>query len=204
MRFISILLLLAGAAAAIFYPWVVGNFSGEELGRWRLYDRASGFTPVQVSLQSDAAPVRVLIDMATTSAPRVKGATAALTLTADRGGRTVLATAMSFTDAMIRDDAPQTGRKIFRDDAGFIDDFDDGDYLFTAGPGDADGIVMDTVDLVLRGNALVLDTRYPPAGFLMMALGAVGFIFSLRRRRSRPENPNSQPPPPRWGRGDRP
>jgi hypothetical protein len=37
----------------------------------------------------------------------------------------------------------------------------------------------------------------------MMAVGFIGFVLSLRGRGDggTPPNPNSQPPPPRWGRG---
>ncbi|MEX0955624.1 MAG: hypothetical protein WDZ83_10470 [Rhizobiaceae bacterium] len=55
-----------------------------------------------------------------------------------------------------------------------------------------------SVDLTLNAGAFDLDQRAIPAGFIMMAVGLVGFAASLFRRRR--ENPNSKPPP-RWGRG---
>ena len=36
-----------------------------------------------------------------------------------------------------------------------------------------------------------------------MAIGFIGFVLALRRGGGTPPNPNSQPPPPRWGRAAR-
>ena len=52
-----------------------------------------------------------------------------------------------------------------------------------------------SVDLVLGTVAASPDPRMQPAGFIMMAVGVVGFLLTFRRRR---ENPNSKPP--KWGR----
>ena len=69
MRFIFLLLLLAGAVLGVGYPWYVSNFSGAEIGTWRVYDSASGFRSVDVTLAAVDAPLRVLVDMTTLGAP---------------------------------------------------------------------------------------------------------------------------------------
>ena len=79
----------------------------------------------------------------------------------------------------------------------------DGAYTFTVGPGDMDEIQMRSVDLVLRGGVGAYDERVQPFGFVLSAVGFIGLVIALRRAKGggRPQNPNSQPPPPKWGRG---
>lgn len=200
MRVFFLLVLLLGAAAGIGYPFLLSNFSGDEIGTWRVYERGGGFRPVTVSLDWSDAPVRVLVDMVSVGTPRLTGESTVLTLTAATGGRTVLAETISFVNATPRSDSPQSGDQIFRDEAGVMTKLDSGDYLFTVGPGDAEGIEMRSVDLVLRGGAAEPDPRVMPVGYVLMAVGAVGLILSLTRGGGRPQNPNSKPPAPRWGR----
>ncbi|TIW81912.1 MAG: hypothetical protein E5V53_10270, partial [Mesorhizobium sp.] len=49
MRFLSVLLLIAGAAVGIFYPWAMSNFSGHAIGTYRVYE-GGRFRPVTVQL----------------------------------------------------------------------------------------------------------------------------------------------------------
>jgi hypothetical protein len=126
-----------------------------------------------------------------------------LTITATTGGRTVLAETLGLAGAAIRDDTPQTLQKIYRIDAGSIAEIEDGIYTFTVGPGDADGVDIQSAELILLAGAGAYDERAQPLGFSLMAIGFFGFVLALRR--GRPErNPNSQPPGPRWGRGGAP
>ncbi|RUM96445.1 hypothetical protein EET67_18035 [Pseudaminobacter arsenicus] len=201
MRFLFLLVLLAGAAMGVFYPWFVNNFSGHEIGTWRVYDRASGFKPVMARLDASDMPVRVLVDMTAVGEPALVGTRTVVTITAATDGRTVLADTLTFQGSRVRDESPQTNEKIFRAEAGVIADTQGGSYTFTLGPGDAEGIDMHAVDLVLRADAADLDERAQPIGFSLMAIGVIGFVIAMRRRRgSERRNPNSQPPPPRWGR----
>ena len=201
MRFLSILLFVVGAALGVFYPWAMSNFSGHAIGTYRAYE-GGRFRPVTVQLMANDAPVRVLVDL-TARAERIAGQQRTLlTLTAAGGGRTVLASTLSFnhTDNP-RQVSPQLPDKIFRDEAGVIATVTPGPYLFTVGPGDADGIDMRTVDLILRAGTGSIDEKVRLAGYALMGIGLVGFVLSLAfgRGGSHPQNPNSQPPP-RWGR----
>lgn len=201
MRFLFLLVLLAGAALGVFYPWYVNNFSGHELGTWRAYDRAGGFRPVSVRLDASDMPVRVLVDMTAIGEPALMGSRTAVTITAAGNGHTVFADTLSFHGSKVRDNSPQTNEKIFRAEAGVISGEPGGNYIFTLGPGDAEGIDMHAVDVVLRGGAADLDQRAQPLGFSLMAVGVIGLVIAMRRRRGdNGRNPNSQPPPPRWGR----
>ena len=58
MRTIFLVILLAGAAMGFGYPWYVTNFSGDEMGTWRVSD-GGAFRPVTVALSSADEPVRV-------------------------------------------------------------------------------------------------------------------------------------------------
>ncbi|MGO4839035.1 hypothetical protein AB4144_42995, partial [Rhizobiaceae sp. 2RAB30] len=193
-----LLMLLVGAALGIGYPFVIQNFSGKEIGSWRVYDRGSGFHPIETKLSAADAPIRVLVDMTSIGAPRLSNERTVLTITAATVGRTVLAETMNFVDSAPRPDSPQSGERVYRDDGGVLSDVDDGSYVFTVGPGDAEGIEMKSVDLILRAGAASYDERAQPIGFTLMGLGFVGFVLTLRRS-GHPPNPNSQPP--RWGRG---
>jgi hypothetical protein len=200
MRLIFLLIFLIGAAIGIGYPYAVRNLPGQQMGTWRVYDSVGGFRPVEVPLAAADAPVEVLVEVTSSSAPQAAGNAALLTITAASGGRTVLAATLGLAGAAVRDDTPQTLQKIYRIDAGSITEVEDGVHTFTLGPGDADGIDIQSADLILLAGAGAYDQRAQPLGFSMMAIGFIGFVLAMRR--GRPErNPNSQPPGPRWGRG---
>lgn len=199
MRFVFLIVLLAGAAMGAGYPWYVSNFSGTEIGRWRVYAAGAGFTPFTARLSEADAPLRVLVDLTTLGAPSFDESRAVLTITAAGGGRTVLADTLTFHNAVRREESPQSTEKIYRAEAAMITDITTGDYSFTVGQGDADGIDMRAVDVSLRSGAIALDPRLQPLGFVLMAIGFIGFALSRGRRM--PANPNSDPPKPRWGRG---
>ncbi|MER8484913.1 hypothetical protein [Mesorhizobium sp. M1322] len=203
MRFLFFLILLAGTGIGVVYPWAMSNFSGHEIGTWRVYEQGR-FKPVTVPLAARDAPVRVLVDL-TARAERivVSQQRTVLTLTAATGGRTVLASTLQFNHSENpRQVSPQLPDKTFRDEAGLIPTVSPGPYIFTVGPGDAEGIEMRAVDLVLRSGVGEVDQRAQPVGFSLMAVGLIGLVLALRfGGGGRPQNPNSQPPPPRWGRG---
>ncbi|MGX7872210.1 hypothetical protein ACVDG5_004500 [Mesorhizobium sp. ORM6] len=200
MRFLFVLILLAGTGIGLIYPWATTNFSGREIGTWRVYGQGR-FRPLTVSLSGSDAPVRVLVDLTARVERIVSQQRTVLTLTAATNGRTVLASTLQFNHVdNPRQASPQLPDKIFRDEAGLISTVSPGSYVFTVGPGDAEDIPMRAVDLVLRSGAGEADSRARPVGFSLMAVGLIGFMLSLRSG-SRPDNPNSQPPPPRWGRG---
>ncbi|CAN7304806.1 hypothetical protein [Aminobacter sp. LjRoot7] len=206
MRFLFLLILLAGTGLGILYPWATTNFAGREIGTYRAYDRAAGYRPVEVALASSDAPVRVLVDLTTLAPPQVNPASAVLTITASTRGQTVLAEALNFYDTTPRERSPQLPDPVFRDDAGLIREVQPGSYRFVIEQGDADNVQVQRVDLILRSGGLEVDERAQPIGLSLMAVGFVGLVLSLRRKKdSQPDNPNSQPPnspppAPRWGR----
>jgi hypothetical protein len=201
MRWLFLALFVGGLGLAAF-PWFSDNVLAREIGIWRVYDDASGFLPAQARLAAEDAPLTVLVDMAAIGPANAGDDRALLTLTADAGGRTVLAKTLTFADASPRDTNPQTGEKAYREIAGVIESVEPGLHVFTLGMGDAEGVSVRWVDLVLKRGGAAYDTRAQPLGFSLMAVGFIGLVLSLRRRRDDPpDNPNAQPPRPRWGRG---
>ena len=153
MRFLFLLILLAGIAVGALYPWAMSNFSGHEIGTFRVYEQGR-FKPVTVPLAARDAPVRVLVDLTARTERIVSQQRTVLTLTAAGAGRTALAATLQFNHSdNPRQVSPQLPDKIFRDEAGVIETVSPGAYLFTVGPGDADDIPMRAVDLVLRSGA---------------------------------------------------
>lgn len=201
MRSLFALILLIGTGIGVVYPWAMTNFSGREIGTWRVYDQGR-FKPVTAPLSARDGPLRLLVDLTARAERIVSQQRTVLTLTAATGGRTVLASTLQFNHSdNPRQVSPQLPDRIFRDEAGLIPTVTPGSYIFTVGPGDAEGIPMRAVDLVLRSGAGEVDRRARPVGFSLMAAGLVGLVLAFRFGGRRPENPNSQPPPPRWGRG---
>ena len=165
----------------------------------RVYDRGSGFRQATARLSSADAPVRVLVDMTALAAPEFAPARTVLTMTVSSEQGTVLAETMSFAESKPQERNPQLRQKIYRDEAGLITGIEDGDYTFVVGPGDAEGIDIQSVDIVLRGGASRLDPRLQPVGYALSAIGFIGLVLAMRARRRKPANVS--PPPPRWGRG---
>ena len=198
MRILFLLILIGGLALGIAYPWAVQNASGREIGAYSAYERGRGFQPVDVELSPSDAPVRVLVDMTSIGSLVVPDSATVLTLTASVDGRTVLADTLTFIREDTRNDSPQSGAVVHRDEAGVIDPVEAGPYTFVVGPGDAEGIEMRKVEVVLRGGVMEADRRAAPIGYVLMVVGFVGFVLSLRGRAGKADN---EPPKPRWGRG---
>lgn len=201
MRLVFLLVLLAGVGLA-GYPWLAANFLDHPVGTWRIYDIATGFMPATMQLQESDTPLEVVVDMTTTKMGDLPADAAVLTVTATTGGRTVLAKALTFAGAAPRDTNPQMREKVFSETAGIIDPVRPGAYVFTFGKGDAEGVPIQAADLILRAGGSSPDERLRPIGFSLAAIGFIGFVLAVRYGAGgRPGNPNSQPPPPRWGRG---
>lgn len=200
MRFVFLIVFLVGVALA-GSDWLATQVLSHDIGRWRLYDAATGPLPAHVALTQEDAPVRVAVDLGVAGLQAMSEGQAVVTLTAAAGGRTVLAEAMDFAGVRPRDTNIQLQEKAYSDTAGMIETVSPGTYIFTAGLGDAEGVSIRYADLVLRHEWGGVDPRYQPIGYALMAVGFIGMVLAFRRGGGSPQNPNSQPPPPRWGRG---
>ncbi|MEQ1939237.1 hypothetical protein ABMA46_13360 [Mesorhizobium sp. CN5-321] len=201
MRFIFGLILVAGLVM-IGYPRLAPGGGREPVGTWRVFQQSTGFTPVETQLTPDNSPLDVSVEMTTTGLQSLPKGAALLTVTAAANGQTVLAQALDFANATSRDTNPQTQEKAFHADVGVIDAVKAGSYTFTVDRGDADGVPIRAVDLVLSRGTTAFDKRLQPIGFSLTAIGFIGLVLAFRHRfGAPPPNPNSQPPRPRWGRG---
>ena len=199
MRLIFLLLVLGGIGASFVYPWVVTNFSGHEIGTWRVYERGQAFQPVVARLAAADAPVRVMVDMIAVAPPEFAQSSTVLTLTASTGGRTVLAEPLSFAEAKPQEKSPQTARESLprrgrrhlqcsgrrlhlRRRTGRCGR--DPDQVRRSRPARRRGVGR------CEGAA---------ARLAAIAIGFIGLVLAMRRGR-RDRKPDA-PPAPRWGRG---
>jgi hypothetical protein len=197
MRLILLLLLIVGVVLGVGYPWVATNFSGEEIGSWRVYDRPEPYKAVTINLKQSDAPVRAFVDMQPLRNFVPAEGRTALTAVVTRQGKDVLVKTLTYVSSKATNKGSPQGPQVYRDSIGDIDPVDDGDYIFTVGPGDYDGLEVAQVDLVLRKDAMVVDWRAMPAGIAMIVISIFGLI---RLRRSRKAVASDVPPPPKWGR----
>ncbi|MFI0849004.1 hypothetical protein [Mesorhizobium sp. IMUNJ 23232] len=199
MRIIFLLIFLIGAGIAFVYPWAMQNRAAHEIGTWRVGD-AAGFHPIDARLMGSDAPVKAVIDLAAVLQPNFDSDARVLTITAAAEGKTVLANTLTLDGAEKREESPQTHLQVFRIQAGSIADVGNGGYTFTVGPGDAEGIQVASVDLLLLGGGSY-DQRAQPVGFSVMAVGMIGFLLCFRRRAGGGSGGAPPPVKPRWGRG---
>jgi hypothetical protein len=197
MRPLLLLLLIAGVVLGIGYPWIAGNFSGEEIGSWRVYDRSSSYKPVTVTLMAEDAPVRAFVDMQPLQNFIPAEGRTALTSVVTRQGKDVLVKTLNYANAKATNRGSPQGPLVYRDSIGDIDPVQAGDYVFTIGPGDVDGLQVGQVDLVLRKDVMAVDRRAIPAGVALIIVSIFGLI---RLRRNRKDSARYGPPAPKWGR----
>ncbi|MHC1549532.1 hypothetical protein [Phyllobacterium sp. K27] len=197
MRFVFLILLVIGVVFGIGGPWMALNFSGEEIGTWRVYDRPGPYKPVTIALKAEDAPIRAFVDMQTLRNFIPTVSRTALTAVVTHKGKDVLVETLNYTGSKATNKGSPQGQQIYRDEIGDINLTEDGDYLFTIGPGDFDGLEVAHVDLVLRKNVAVIDWPIMPAGIVLTVVGIVGLLFLRRRRKA---TPLPAPPQSKWGR----
>ena len=197
IRIVFLLIFLIGAGIGFAYPWVMQNRASHEIGTWRVGD-SGGFHPIDARFTGADAPVKVVVDLAAVLQPDFDREARVLTITAAAESKTVLAKTLTLNGAEKREESPQTHLQVFRIQAGSIPELENGGYTFTVGPGDAEGLQVSSVDLLLLGGGSY-DQRAQPVGFSAMAVGMIGFLLSFRRRAGG-GNGGTPPPKPRWGR----
>lgn len=196
LRLVFVAVLLLGILLGIVYPLAEGG-RGYEIGRWRAYDSVNGFVPVEMLLPTDQSQIIVRAEISTPAPLAGTGNNAVMTLTVASGGRTELVHYFALDGVEPRLVSPQLPGRLYLFDAGSISSPGEEPYVFTFGPGDVE-IDMATADLILVGGTRDIDEAVPPLGYGMIGIGFLGLLLTFRRRR---ENPNSQPPGQRWGRG---
>ena len=194
----SFFLALAGLGMAIAYPWAVDNISGNEIGKWRVYEAGGDFKPVEVLLAAPEAPVKASVDLVAKAGFRPDVEKVVMTLVVLEDGARELDRAFTFASVTPRTLNPQSGLVAYRALPIVINPVDGARYRFDFGPGDNPPDDFVSVDLTLTAAVFDLDPRAIPVGYVLTAVGLAGFALSFRRRK--PVNPNQKPPTPRWGR----
>lgn len=198
VRFLSVVAMVTGVAAVYAYPWAVKNFSGREIGIYRVYD-GGRFLPAAAVLGRDDAPVRVMVDVVAALPPEQTAMPVVLSLSASTQGKMVFSETLKLRDIAKRERNSQVPDPMFRDIAGLILKVEPGIYRFEIGRQSLNGIKLGSVDIVLRGGVMEVDPRTHPFGFFLLASGLAGFAVSVAREHGRTNKLKA--PPPRWGRG---
>ncbi|MBC2884825.1 hypothetical protein H7Q97_05330 [Ochrobactrum sp. CM-21-5] len=178
MRAILFLMIVAGIALGLGYPWYMRHFTGSEIGRWPMLEsRASGFRIREVRLAANDAPVRVFINATPLPGYVPVERRSAVTLAVSRDGQPVLSQGLDFvsTSGSINTDRPQDG-SILRQSAGDIDPVIPGLYAFRLVQGNTDGLQLSKADLVLRRGAETPNEVYTTIGLILGVLGVYGLM----------------------------
>ena len=193
---ICFLIAAFGAVIGIIYPYAAQNQEGYELSRWQVFSPQEGFKTVEALLPTSEDRIVVKIELVTNGEVQSSGEIV-LTMTATSDGRTQIANAYSLQDVTPVLLSPQLPLRRYVLDADTLYFVKSSPYVFVFGEGEVD-VPLVSVDLVLIGGTYDYDDSLPPIGLGMMALGILGLFLTRRKRK---ENPNSSPPPPKWGRG---
>ncbi len=197
MRIFFLIILIAGIGLGIGYPWIAKSYDDYEIGTYHVFDQAAGFTEVNATLSPAEAPVHVEMAMKALGAlPKPGGAV--LTLTVSDGQETVLAKALDFADVTPKLTNPQTGERSYSAEAGTFTPQNTTSYIFKVARGDAAAPQIESVDIVLHAGALDLEPRAIPIGYVLIAIGMIGFVVTYRRRP--PHDASGGRSPRRWGR----
>lgn len=183
MRKIFIALFLIGAGISLVYPWAQQHFSGEEVGRWTLYQRGQGYQTATVNLKADDAPVRIFIDVLPMQNHAPIERASSFNLAVLRNGIPVLAQTLNFHSQNSKSmrNTPQNSREI-RQSAGDLEEVADGVYEFSVRAGAVDGLAVTKADLILRREAKPVSETITTTGLVVMIIGIYGFMRMRRRR----------------------
>lgn len=110
LRVVSAILIIAGIGLGIVMPLLSGLADRHELGRWPVFDRASGFRPQEIRVIPSGQTLRLLLRGRLNGPPASAGEGSILTVTAEAGGRTVLDVAVPASKIRPRLVDPQSGR----------------------------------------------------------------------------------------------
>lgn len=194
----SAIVLVAGVTLGVVYPKVMERSLGREIGRWSIYAQGGDFTAEQITLWPSDGSTVVTVDTRSAAPLRSGVDRAFLLLTvADAEGDEVLRQVIAPLGAGGLE-SPQTGVMRYSERVATLDPAS-GVHTFTLERGkDFDDDIVLSVDLVLNAATYQVQPNARPVGYGLIALGVLSLAFALRGRR---ENPNSSPPPRKWGRG---
>lgn len=181
-----------GVLIGVVYPWAATHQSGEEIGRWRVFDAATGFAAIETPVPRGGEFVLARLEIGA-SLPLDARDGVVLTMTVTSDDWTISAQDFSLEKAVQHGGSPQNPALSYTLESEPIYlTAGDEPYRFAFGHG-AGEAPLTFVDMTLVGGVYEFDEVVPPIGWGMMAAGFLGFALTLRGRRKPPSAP-------KWGR----
>lgn len=198
MKIVALLLILAGALAAIAAPLYSQSFSGEEIGTFPMFRRGETLSSPTIYLGKEEQPAIALLHMSPLVAPVAPLASATVQFE-------VVREETGFFDKQIIFNPQPTDENVSAPDPTVVQKLalqlftiEPGDYTFRVRLMDEDGIDVEKIDMELRRNVVLADDRLQPLGFITIALGFLILIITVRRRPAKDVGRPQQ----NWGRGN--
>lgn len=196
MRFAFLIIAIVGIALAVIYPFVVQNFGGYELSRHQIYSVSDGFSPVEVELSENDAPIVLLVDFTTTANVDPVTASAGLSMSVLRNGERRADQVLEFIHNTPGENSVEAGSFVYRASGGAIHPVGAETYALSFAMRDGATLEPARIDLILMASSILWDPRIQLIGYVLMAVGVIGFVLVMVRRGGTPK----QPKPPQWGR----
>ncbi|MFK7903143.1 MAG: hypothetical protein AB8B49_09920 [Nitratireductor sp.] len=208
MRAIGILLLIAGAVLAFVYPSIQVNRSGQEIAKYRAFDRTigqstNGWKSHQVRLTTDMAPLRIRLN-----GKSVDGVTFATNnlvflvgLSGEQGSafseNIDISIYNSNTDSEggIRNDRVKESLFKVSNEFGIVDN---GLYTLTITPQANAGGLVEYLDVIVVSKVQDSSAQLQPIGFALLGMGLVFFVIGRARKKRKQKA--AKKPKYKWGR----
>ncbi len=194
--FLALILLFGGVTLAAIYPRFAEEAVGREIARLPLLAAGAGFEEHTVTLPLDDGQVELRAVIRLSRAVPTGARQAVVQLVARDADGTILLTRPLEVTGPGRLESPQTGVMVDSIPVGVLEPRQ-GDIRITGAPGPDFSDDVLGVELVLEAARSGAWPHARPVGIGMIVAGTLFLFGSLHRRR---ENPNSSPPPHKWGR----
>lgn len=201
MRFLGIILIIAGAAVAFVYPSYQIGHSGNEVAKVRIFDRDTGvqnsnqWLTHKVRLTSNMAPLRIRLSGKTNKGASIAEQSLNYTIRLQSADdkSTIFSEGLSIsiydsnldTQGGTRNEMTQTNLFEVSSEFGVIDD---NLYEIAIQPGEKARGLTAYLDAIIMSNVEEPSTQFQPLGFAALGLGVVMFILGRRRRKSKKQS----------------
>ncbi len=196
MRKFFVLLGIIGLALSVAYPFIVQNFGGYELARFDIYSKCDGFVPVEIDLSADEAPVRVLVDFSTVAQVNAAMASAKLLMAVTRDGGSAEEEELEFNHSTPGENSVHSGSFVYRATGGAVHPVGTEKYEFSFSLVSGATLKPENVEMILMASAIEWDPRMQLIGYVLLAIGMVGFVISTVGKGKKTEIHDPQ----KWGR----
>lgn len=181
-----------GVLIGVIYPLVATNQSGDDIGRWRVFEAGSGFVEIETPVPRGGEFILSRLEIGA-SRPLDAGDDVVLTMTVTSDDWTISAQDFTLEKAVRRDVSPQNAAVSYEieSDPIYLSAGEE-PYRFAFSHG-ANELPLTFVDMTLVGDVYEFDAAVPPIGWGLIVVGLLGIMFTRPRR-------GKTPPSPKWGR----